>query len=917
VKNLAPDPLIEVFRGELARHLTALRDCLARLESDANDSRALDDTERAAHALRGAALVVGLESIALLASRIEKQFLGARTGGTGAYPASIAALRKALALLDRLSTTPRIEPVNEEHERELEAALESLMELSEAGSALPSMPAAQSHSPSVRRSRRPPSRAAGRASASAPRLTPDPALIAVFRSEAETTTLTLGTGLVKLENGAADRADLEAMMRAAHSLKGAARIVGIDAGVELSHALEDCFVAVQSGRLTLDSGQIDLLLRGVDQLAELAKVPSETLDAFLSRHSAELRTFAHQIAALTKTDTDAPDVVVVAQAPGRADRSLKREQRAEAPEILEAERVVRVTGESIRRLMGLAGESLVEARRLASFGGLLRQLKQRFAGLGDAIEELERQVADRAGPGMGDRTAGLRTRAHECRELLSQGLGEFDAHARRMDELSDRLYREAQKTRMRPFADGTHALPRTVRDLGRELGKSVRLEIVGQATQVDREVLESLEAPLGHLLRNAVDHGIESREERRASGKPEQGLVRLEARHHAGMLCVRVSDDGKGIDPEAVRKKALERGLVTAGMAQSLSRAELMEFLFLPGFSTASKLTDISGRGVGLDVVRSIVAEIGGSVSASSEPGAGTVFNLELPVTRSVLRAILVEIAGEPYAFPLLKIARVVRMPAASIETMEGRQYFVQGDKNVGLVRAEQILRLDQPNTERDELSVVVIGDAERQFGVVVDRFLGEQDLVVRPLDPRLGKVQDIAAAAVLPDGTPALIVDVGDVLLSIGKLVDQGKLDTVVRHGASSAPRQRKRVLVVDDSITVREVERQLLSNRGYEVDVAVDGVDGWNSIQSTQYDLVITDVDMPRMNGIDLVRAVKQNARLQQIPVVIVSYKDRSEDRLNGLSAGANYYLTKSSFHDDTLVSAVEELIGAPSCE
>ena len=917
MKSLAPDPLIEVFRGELSRHLTELRECLMRLESDANDSRALDATERAAHALRGAALVVGMESIALLATRIEKQFLAARSVGAGANAASIAALRKALALLDRLSKTPRIEPVDEEHQRELDAALESLAELSEVGTALASMPVTHTHSPSIRRSRRPPSRAAGRGNSGVPKLSADPALLAVFRSEAESTTLTLGAGLVKVENGTADNADLEGLMRAAHSLKGAARIVGIDAGVELSHALEDCFVAVQHGRLALDSGQIDLLLRGVDQLAELAKVPSEALDAFLSRHGAELSTFARQIAALTKGGSQAAGAPAIERVPVLPDRAPKPQPRAEAPDMLEAERVVRVTGESIRRLMGLAGESLVEARRRESFGGLLRQLKQRFAALGDAIEELDRQAKDQATIGLTDRTAALRTRAHECRDVLAQGLGEFDAYTRRMDELSDRLYREAQKTRMRPFADGTHALPRTVRDLGRELGKSVRLEISGHATQVDREVLESLDAPLGHLLRNAVDHGIEAREERRASGKPEQGLVLLEARHHAGMLCVRVSDDGKGIDPEAVRRKALERGLVTVDMAQSLSKAELMEFLFLPGFSTASRLTDISGRGVGLDVVRSIVTEIGGSVTATSELGSGTTFNLELPVTRSVLRAILVEIAGEPYAFPLLKIARVVRLPAASIEAMEGKQYFVQGNKNIGLVRAEQILRLDQPNSERDEISVVVIGDQDREFGVVVDRFLGEQDLVVRPLDARLGKVQDIAAAAVLPDGTPALIVDVGDVLCSIGKLVDQGKLDTVVRYGASSTPRQRKRVLVVDDSITVREVERQLLSNRGYEVDVAVDGVDGWNSIQNTQYDLVITDVDMPRMNGIDLVRAVKQNARLQQIPVVIVSYKDRSEDRLNGLSAGANYYLTKSSFHDDTLVSAVEELIGAPSCE
>jgi len=898
-----------VFRSELNRHLATLRENLDRFERDASDLRSLDAAERSAHALRGAALVVGLQSIAQAASAIEQQLAGARAAPSGAI-SSVPGLRNALGLLERLATTPLIEAADTELEGELEVAIENLARPGPAPASPSKPPPPIVTGTNLRRSRRP--RGNGRAgSGTVPAAPADPALLAVFRIEAEATTATLSAGLVKLESNTADRAELEALMRAAHSLKGAARIVGIDAGVELAHAMEDCFVALQNARLTLDSGQVDLLLRGVDQLSELAKVPSDALEAFLTRHSAELHALSERIAELTGKPSSAPEVAAPARKPVAAPGP------AAQLEADDAERFVRVTGESIKRLMGLAGESLVEARRLESFGGSLRQLKQRLSALGDVVEELEQLAKDAEQRAIVDKASALKGRALECRDFVARGLTEFDAYARRMDVLGDRLYREAQKTRMRPFADGTRSLPRTVRDLARALGKSVRLEIAGESTEVDRDVLESLDAPLGHLLRNAIDHGIESRDERRLRGKPEQGLVRLEARHHGGKLSVCVSDDGKGIDPEAVRGKAVERGLLTADMAKSLSQAELMEFVFLPGFSTASRLTDISGRGVGLDVVRSIVSDIGGSVTASSELGVGTIFMLELPVTRSVIRAILVEIAAEPYAFPLLDIARVVSVPLSAIKTMEGKQFFVQNGKNVGLVRAEQVLRLEQAGAADDELSVVVIGDEHRKFGVVVDRFLGEQDLVVRPLDPRLGRVQDVAAAAVLPDGTPALIVDVNDMLSTIGKLVDQGTLDTVLRHASSAAPQPRKRVLVVDDSITVREVERQLLTNRGYEVDVAVDGVDGWNSIQNTAYDLVITDVDMPRMNGIDLVRAVKQNARLQQIPVVIVSYKDRSEDRLNGLSAGANYYLTKSSFHDDTLVSAVEELIGAASCE
>jgi two-component system sensor histidine kinase and response regulator WspE len=379
------------------------------------------------------------------------------------------------------------------------------------------------------------------------------------------------------------------------------------------------------------------------------------------------------------------------------------------------------------------------------------------------------------------------------------------------------------------------------------------------------------------------------------------------------MLHITLADDGRGIDVEQLRARAVDRGLVARQVADQLGELELLEFLFLPGFSTKDQVTEISGRGVGLDVVQSMVKAVGGSVRISTQPGRQTVFTLQLPITMSVIRALLVQIGGEPYAFPLTRIDHILHCHHADIRTVEGRQYFNRDGASIGLVVAAQVLDTATA-APPDPMPVVVISDRGQQFGMIVDAFLGERDLEVRPLDSRLGKVPDINSASLLENGDPVLIVDVEDLVRSIDNVLMGRRLSRVEFERLADQARQRKRILVVDDSITVRELERQLLHARGFAVDVAVDGMDGWNAIRGTHYDLVVTDVDMPRMDGIGLVSLIKADAARRDIPVVIVSYKDREEDRLRGLDAGANRYLTKSSFHDETFVDTIIDLIGEP---
>jgi two-component system, chemotaxis family, sensor histidine kinase and response regulator WspE len=719
-------------------------------------------------------------------------------------------------------------------------------------------------------------------------------MLDLFRMEAETQGEVLTAGLLALERvpTAADR--LEECMRAAHSLKGAARIVGLHAAVSVAHAMEDCFVAAQQGRIVLRHQQIDRLLRGVDLLARVGTAPEV---------SGEVSRFLADLKEAIESPTDALTAA--------AETALQPADIAAASDTVE--RVLRVTAENLNRLLGLTGESLVESRWLKPFADSLLRLKRLQHEASVALTAARESLIGRPLSASTDESlAASQKSLIDCEHLLSQRLLQLEMFDGRSTDLANRLYDEALACSMRPFADAVPRFPRMIRDLARELGRPARLEILGEATQVDRDVLEKLDAPLGHLLRNAMDHGIESSQRRLAAGKPAEGVIRLEARHTAGTLQILISDDGAGIDVGALRESIVRRKLATADFARTLSEPELLEFLFLPGFTLKDTVTEISGRGVGLDAVLNMVKQLRGTVRVTSQLGHGTRFVLQLPLTLSVVRTLLAEVGGEPYAFPLAYISRTLSLPREQIEMLEGRQLFEFEGRPVGLVDASQVLGGPSSPASAAPASIIVIGESANSYGLVVDRFLGERELVVRPLDIRLGKVKDIAAAALMEDGSPVLIIDVEDLRQSVEKLISTGRLNKLPQGVDAIPGMTRKRVLVVDDSLTVRELERKLLDSHGYEIEVAVNGMEGWNAVRTGNFDLVITDIDMPRMDGIELVSLIRKDPSLKSLPVMIVSYKDREEDRRRGLEAGADYYLTKGSFHDDTLVRAVVDLIG-----
>lgn len=902
--------MLDLFRQEVETQVTNLKQSLSILKRQPSLVGELDTALRSLHAIAGAGSIVDLEAAAKLATEMKADLTTVQEHSIHLTEAQIDGFLHASDLLVGISHTEDLESWLTEHTEDLSSTQTAIaLASSKTNSPINSPPLGTVDSPPTE----------------PPLVLGDSSIMELFCLEVEAQATILTNGLLTLETQPESARELEALMRAAHSVKGAARIVGLDAAVQLAHVMEDCFVAAQNRTISLGAAEIDVLLRGVDLLQSFSSV-SDTLVV----NDAEIELISRAIAAMQTSEPvlkqqAAPNSVNLNSVPLQPAHSLAISPVVQITEpadpksepTVTTQRVVRVSAENLNRMMGLAGESVIEANWLESFVDSLMLLKSHQLELSKSLEKLQQEaLVNRSFDLDGTLLETARRKEQECRVLLGERLTELEGFVRRTANLSDRLYREVIRSHMRPFGDAVQNFPRMIRDIARQLHKQVKLDIVGRSTAVDRDILKKLEAPLTHILRNAVDHGVELPEARLAVGKPAEGTIRLEAFHRGGMLAIAIADDGKGIDPEMLRQHAIDKNLAAPEVAARMTDTELMEFLFLPGFSLSKQVTEISGRGVGLDVVKSMVQEVGGTVRAVSQPGLGISFHFQLPLTLSVVRTLLVEISGEPYALPLSRIDQIVNINKSEIAVAENRQYFTMNQKNIGLIPAHQVLDLPPSALTSDKIWVAIVSDSSDTYGIIVDRCLGERELVVRPLDSRLGKVQDISAAALMCDGSLVLIVDVSDLVRSANNLLSNGGLAKVGANeaivGSIALPRDHKRVLVVDDSITVREVERRLLQNRGYTVEVAVDGMEGWNAIRSGTYDLVISDIDMPRMNGIELLQQIKRHPRLNSVPVIIVSYRDREEDRIQGLEAGANYYLTKSSFHDDTLIEAVVDLIG-----
>lgn len=750
----------------------------------------------------------------------------------------------------------------------------------------------------------------------------DSTIIQLFFVDLETYTRLLQEGLLTLELDPLDEQNLASLMRAVHSIKGAARVIGLEKIVHLTHTVEECLLHVKEKRIQVTPRLMECLFGALDLLQELLKKRPESIDQWLSERHSHIMQLTQDLNCLIlvlvesssseeiKSDFyhDQQVLDVVAPVSSVGARILHVVDAKEG-----RQDTVRMTTAYLNRLMGYAGELLVESRSLQPFSNQLLKLKKNLYQQSLLIDDLRATYDETRLGEEGEKTLiQLQGQMKECRDNLVKQLEELGEFMRKHESLSDCLYQEVVGSRMCPFDEGVAQLPRMVRDLSHHLGKQVRLEIIGRSVMVDRDILDKLQISLQHLLRNAIDHGMETPEERVALGKPAVGTIRLEAYHRGGMLNIVVGDDGRGVDLCAVKRVIVEKKWIDPHLVEQLKKDELLAFLFFPGFSTSEQTTEISGRGFGVNTVQTMVHDVGGQIRVDSTQGQGTHFALQLPLTLSLLRSLIANIAGEPYAFPLARSARAELIDVKTIQHIENRSYVLVNDQNVRLIWGHQVLDMPPVQVSEVSLPIVILTQHMHAYGIIVDSLIGEKELIVQDLDPYLGKIPTISCGALLEDGSPVLVIDVEEIIAAADLLFFSQTETLSVELKNNST---HKRILVVDDSMTVREIESRILEAAGYVVDVADNGVDAWNLVRIQHYDLVITDIDMPGMNGLQLLQALKSSPQFKDVLVMIVSYKESPEDLKKGFKAGADRYITKSSFHAPSFLEKVHELLaGSP---
>lgn len=712
-----------------------------------------------------------------------------------------------------------------------------------------------------------------------------------FVEEARDHIKRLYDGLAALESGSADAENINAIFRSAHTIKGSSRMLKLLTISETAHQLEDVLGALRDGSLPFSPPLGQLLYRAVDALAALVDKLAETSDVSalpptdqsLCAALAQALTGQTAVAEPTPETPAPPAPETVPPSPAHAAAQVGEPR-------LKAAETVRVRLSKLDELIKLMGEVVSSHARM----------RQRL---------IDVRAIERAWPGHADEHG--RASLHHFAQTLKD-----DVQAQEV--LMDELYDKTLLMRMLPLAIVFEPAARMVRELARSVGKEVECSVSGAEIELDRQMIDKLADPIVHLIRNGIDHGLETPDKRTAAGKTRHGRLTLSARQDGGSVVIEVSDDGGGVALAAVRDKAVKKGFTSAEKAAAMSDQEAMDLIFLPGFSTHNIITDLSGRGVGMDVVKQCVLDdLQGSVSVDSRPGRGTTFALRLPLSLAVMRVLLVEVDGLPFGFTAQYVAELLRLPREAQLTVAERKAVIIRNEFVPVVPLTELLRIPAhltparlaPATRPNELLLlVVLRIRNEKIAVLVDALLDERDMVIKPLPEHLRKLA--AVSGIVTTGKNELV----SVLHAPALLDAARRVHNKAVHAAAetSAVQGRYNILVVDDSLNTREIEKDVLEAHGYHVTLAEDGLDGLRKALEADFDAVLTDVEMPHMDGFSLTARLRQEEKYRHTPIVIITSREKEEDKQRGVQVGADAYIVKGNFDQGTLVNTLHTLLG-----
>lgn len=751
-----------------------------------------------------------------------------------------------------------------------------------------------------------------------------------FRDETAENLRILNEGLLALESSdltsESRREYIDAIFRAMHTIKGSARLLGFEDAARVAHTCEHILSAVREGQRQLDQNLSNDLMRGGDTISDLvnAAIEGRTTDINVEQITKTLGRSTPpdppQQAGIAEV---APPQPVGEQAPAQPVTPITVNTQPDSPPPqatttrrttgANSRQTIRVRVDRLDRLLNLVGElavgrqaQLAHLQTLEEVEIMLAQQERTLLALNAELRKvrfspLQREALNRY---MNE----LLNVGDTLNKTVRSQVDRFSILTTQATQLIEDLEQDVLAARLLPASMIFTNLPRAVRELSHSLAKEIALTIEGEATELDRKVIEALGDPLLHLVRNAVDHGIEAPEERERAGKLRQGHIQVSARAVGSHVHVIIRDDGRGMDPQHLRETAVRKKLMSYEAAMLLTDQDAIELIFTPGFTTAPLITDVSGRGVGMDIVRTNVMEIGGQIQIESRLDMGTTITLVLPLTLATTRVLLIELGEHIFALPVSGCQGSIWAYPDQVQTIEGRAMLPHQGRLIPLLRLADLLDVAgaNPFPSHYRTPTLLIGTSKRPLALLVDRVLDEREAVVKPLGVLMERQRRYSGAVQLGDGRLIL-------LLNPTMLVQTARGMGLSRQISQLKAERHARLLVVDDSFTTRELIRSILQSSGYDVTTAVDGFDALDKLRAGAYDLVVSDVEMPRIDGFQLTMSIRSELRLTELPVVIVTSLASEAHRRRGLEVGAQAYIVKSQFDQSNLLETVRQLLGS----